>query len=132
MLLTIAQSVLFLFKLLNFTDLFFLFFFLRFCIARFNTKGSRLCQATVTASTQKILNAYGPIPVVYRENKIEKMRKVLRAGDDNDAQDQDPTPALIVLVVKASVLERIMGPLTDYIRKHDVNTQAKIFSRVVC
>jgi hypothetical protein len=114
----------------------------------------------VTASTNKILNAYGPIPQVYREHKIEKMKNVVKSPNlsssptnlvgsssssgDNNFSDQESsnvdmegsssgdTPALIVLIVKVAVLERIMGPLTTYIRRHHVSTQAKIFSRVVC
>mmetsp|Transcript_18407 Transcript_18407/g.23976 ORF Transcript_18407/g.23976 Transcript_18407/m.23976 type:complete len:674 (-) Transcript_18407:104-2125(-) len=102
-------------------------------------QGSRLCQATVYASTQKILNAYGSIPSVYRKNKIEKMKNVVKhqknsseADDQSSMTDTDLTPALIVLVVKASVLERIMGPLINFIRRHNAANQAKIFSRIVC
>lgn len=56
----------------------------------------------------------------------------LQDQDDGVSGGTDLTPALIVLVVKAQVMERIMGPLTTFIRRHHVSTQAKIFSRVVC
>lgn len=44
----------------------------------------------------------------------------------------DSSPALSVLVVRVSTFERIMGPLVDFLRRHPVAHQAKVFSRLVC
>jgi hypothetical protein len=95
-------------------------------------QGPRLCQATVRASPQKILSANGPVPAVFRPD--QQVREGGKAGFAGEVagEDADPTPALVVLVVRVRILERIMGPLVDLLRRHPAPKQAGIFSRIVC
>ena len=107
-------------------------------------------QASVFATTSKILSAHGPIPVVPREHRPPaaqvrpgiggdqasgKAKGHAAAGGGSGGDDDAPeatAPALVVLVVKVSVLERVLGPLVGFIEKHPLPKQAGVYSRVVC
>lgn len=109
-------------------------------------QGKRLCQSEVRACGQRILALHGPVPAVARPARARGAAGNL--GPQAPGQGQGPgpgarpgaagvpaaahAPALVLLVVRAPVLARVLGPLIDLVRLKPAKKQAAVFSRIVC